>query len=87
MLLLAARLLQDAARRRDNDRVGGDHERRVGDRGQRVLQRVRVDVEALLDGRLQHVLEGREVLGEVLGLGRGPDLEVREADLWVSVLV
>jgi hypothetical protein len=79
---LAARFLQDASGGRDDDGVGADDERGVGDRGGCVGQRESVDVKAFLRGCLEDVFErGEGGFGEVLGFGGGEDLEVCETDL------
>ncbi|KAG7044692.1 Maf-like protein [Colletotrichum scovillei] len=79
---LAPRLLEDAAVAGDDDGVSGDDEVRVRDGGEVRLQGRLVDVEALLAGRGGDVLIGPVGgLIEVLGLRRGCDFEVLEADL------
>ena len=78
VILVATRLLHDGAHVRDHDGVGRDDERR--------LTRARVDLlsvyrHGLLLGRLEHVLERRQRLGQVLVRARRDDLGVAQAEL------
>lgn len=87
MVFLIPRLLQDPPGVRDDHRIGRDHECRVGDRDEGVLERDLVDVEAFHAGCLEHVFEGTEFgLGEIFWFLRGEDLEFGE-DLELGLYV
>lgn len=70
----------------NNDGIRRDHERRVRDRGKRVGDAGRIDVDALLDRRLQHILKRPKLLfREVFRLGGWDNFKFWKAKLCRSV--
>jgi hypothetical protein len=76
---LAARLLEDAAIVADNDGVGSN--KQSGLAAVCIVNLAAVDFVCLCAGRLEDVVEGAEVVGEVLCEGRGHDVNVEQAQL------
>ena len=86
MLRLGSGLLEDLSQQRDDDRVGGNDQRRLAEL--RVVELGGIDGGGFLGGGLQDILEGREGLGESFRDGGGDDFEVRETylDAFISAV-